>query len=821
MVQQGASGRARLNAGAETSKRSSGGGRGGGGDRRYASSGKPNFFKTLRQKPWLVPAVQPLQLVFFRKVFVRLMNVKTLQDAGADNPDEDIPLMIVQRSFARLCRLLRDDRLFDAKRYDLNGDGSAGWWEFLAMWKQEKLCMRLSPMERVYLTLEDPQSSRLGWLTSLFVFVVILVSAGSFVLSTMPVFHDPPSCPSCEPAPFVIFERVDTFCVVLFTVEYVLRFITSAFTRVELTNEEELIDCMTKEETLRSPSGPQRMLTFALHWPNVIDLLAILPSYMSWIMEAFSGGGTPDAEHDLMVKVTRLMRVVRALRLGRRFEAVIIVVNTMKRSIRALWVLILNLTMGVLVWGAILYYLEQGVYDPDTGAFVRPEDNNNPTPFASIPHSFWFAMVTATTVGYGDVVPVTNGGRVVAGLNMVYSLCVLALPIGVIGSNFDVVWKDFDREKRDEQEVRDNAAWMLRDACFALDPLSYSRVLTVEVLHSPMPVDNNDIFLGQASADLDLDANSFDKVDRELTLPLQENRSKGNRAISGNITISYSWRPSRSASAGSVLRGHLTINVLCASELGRIDWKPSWQPDARVRLTFHPRCPGDSSDGVIVPQVEMTHVVRDDRAPTWNCSFSADVAWTRDGINKRRDKERILQSRSAMSLAGPLAPLSASSELSAAAMGFDRHVSSGDVAWDGSSTRKTGLGATIRSRDAGRLGADVGGAMPRLTEEVQSLSVALPMLQGEIVELRRDQDAVLALLGLQPSVPAPIASPRPPMGPGPNDTVPAPHGSPTGKLRKAASFGDASARTLLETVSILADEYRVPGSVLDDIFQWT
>lgn len=751
------------------------------------------------------------------EVFVRLMNVKMLQDAGADNPDEDIPLMIVQRSFARLCRLLRDDRLFDAKRYDLNGDGSAGWWEFLAMWKQEQLCKRLSPMERVYLTFEDPQSSRLGWLISFCVFVGILVSAGSFVLSTMPVFHDPPSCPLCEPTPFVIFDRVDNFCVVLFSVEYVLRFITSAFTRVELTNEEELIDCMTKEETLRSPTGPQRMLTFALHWPNIIDVLAILPSYMSWIMEDFSGGAIPDVQHDLMGKVTRLMRVVRALRLGRRFEAVIIVVNTMKRSLRALWALSLNLTLGVLVWGAMLYYLEQGVYDPDTGAFRRPEDGNLPTPFASIPHSFWFAMVTATTVGYGDVVPVTNGGRVVAGLNMVYSLCVLALPIGVIGSNFDMVWKDFDREKRDEQEVRDNAEWMVRDACFALDPLSYSRVLTVEVLHSPMPGDNNDIFLGQASADLDLDANSFDKVDRELTLPLQENRSKGNRTISGNITISYSWRPSRAASADTVLRGHLTINVLCASELGRIDWKTSWQPDARVRLTFHPRCPGDSSDGVIVPQVEMTHVVWDDRAPTWNCSFYADVAWTKDGINKRRDKERILQCRSAMSLAGPLAPVSATSEVPATATGVERHGSSGDVACDGSSTRKIGFGASIRSRDAGRLGVDVGGALHRLAEELRSLSVALPMLQGEIVELRRDQDAVLALLGMQPSVVAPSASPRPPLGPRPNDTVPSAHGSATGKLRKAASFGDASARTLL--ASIL--EYRVPGSVLDDTFQWT
>jgi voltage-gated potassium channel len=137
------------------------------------------------------------------------------------------------------------------------------------------------------------------------------------------------------------------------------------------------------------------------------------------------------------------MRVVRAFRLARRFEAVIIIMRSQRKSLRALYVLVLNLLIGMLFFGALMYSAEQGTWNPETSAWERlsygePEKN----PFDSIPACFWWAIVTATTVGYGDTfTPRTPPGKAVAALTMVWSVCVLALPIGVIGGNFIQVWE--------------------------------------------------------------------------------------------------------------------------------------------------------------------------------------------------------------------------------------------------------------------------------------------------------------------------------------------------------------------------------------------
>merc|ERR1711953_441923 len=84
------------------------------------------------------------------------------------------------------------------------------------------------------------------------------------------------------------------------------------------------------------------------------------------------------------------------------------------------------------------------------------------SPFESIPHSFWWALVTATTVGYGDVSPTTLPGRITAGIAMIWSLCVLALPIGVIGDNFGRVWEEYDAEKCIERELKESERKMVR-----------------------------------------------------------------------------------------------------------------------------------------------------------------------------------------------------------------------------------------------------------------------------------------------------------------------------------------------------------------------
>merc|ERR1712216_930141 len=136
-------------------------------------------------------------------------------------------------------------------------------------------------------------------------------------------------------------------------------------------------------------------------------------------------------------------------------------------------------------------------YDDEQKKFIKLYDRS---PFESIPAAFWWVLVTSTTVGYGDHYPTTAAGQVAAGIAMVWSLCVLALPVGVIGMNFADVWKEIDEEKKEEADMRKSRVGMVRNALVNLEPISVSRILYVALYHnSKLPnKENNDTFIGEA-----------------------------------------------------------------------------------------------------------------------------------------------------------------------------------------------------------------------------------------------------------------------------------------------------------------------------------
>merc|ERR1719443_917221 len=98
--------------------------------------------------------------------------------------------------------------------------------------------------------------------------------------------------------------------------------------------------------------------------------------------------------------------MVRAFRLGRKFEAVLIISRAMRRSVRALSVLVLNMILGMLIFGSIMFFIEGGTYDPKDGAFKRYRGWEwseaeqkyihlfTKSPFQSIPECFWWVVVT-------------------------------------------------------------------------------------------------------------------------------------------------------------------------------------------------------------------------------------------------------------------------------------------------------------------------------------------------------------------------------------------------------------------------------------------
>jgi len=160
---------------------------------------------------------------------------------------------------------------------------------------------------------------------------------------------------------------------------------------------------------------------------NVIDLVAIVPYFVALAAHvvnhpgesdggAGSSGGT-QAESLAVLRVVRLVRVFRIFKLSRHSKGLQILGQTIRASMRELGLLIFFLFICVVLFSSAVYFAEADVDD---------------TYFHSIPDAFWWAVVTMTTVGYGDMRPISPLGKLVGSLCAIAGVLTIALPVPVI-----------------------------------------------------------------------------------------------------------------------------------------------------------------------------------------------------------------------------------------------------------------------------------------------------------------------------------------------------------------------------------------------------
>lgn len=612
--------------------------------------GQPEKFvltKWLMKKfrmPLIVPCDHPLDLHFFRQVFAKLLVMeknKCLEMGNEVEVEAEVPLAVFERAMVRLFRVLEDSQHFCAKEYDVDGSGGVGWFEFVAVWRQHNIKIRMSFFERLYMTMEDPQSSVVSKLWSLLVMLLIVISSCSFVLSTLPQFREPPpGCPSCPAVPITEFQVLDNICLAMFTVEYILRLLSSSMMRVHLVERDKLNTLMCSNDLLYSRSPVRKMLDFVISPANIIDFLAIMPSYLKWMM-AGSGG------NDSLVML-RLIRLTRALRLGRRFEAVTIIARSMVRSVRALSALIINMFMGIIIWGSLMYFAEQGSWDPEVRTYTRWEsrswdgeewvDQRGNSPFVSIPGTLWWALVTSTTVGYGDNFPTTDAGKAICAFAIIWSLCVLALPIGVIGSNFETVWAEFDDERAFEREMARNEDMLFSNSACLVDPLVKCRNLIIEIYHDAhVLADVNRIFLGKVEIKMVLEPNK--PSSESLEVVLQPDYAQSKRKVGGRLFFDYEWKPDAKLEDGTLVSGKLQIFNLMAEDLLPLDWRKKealLNPFAVIRS--FPKSPVGGS--AFVAERYRTSTIQCTLDPDWSKeSASFDFRWTHADILAKKEAE--------------------------------------------------------------------------------------------------------------------------------------------------------------------------------------
>ncbi|XP_054435828.1 potassium voltage-gated channel subfamily A member 6 isoform X3 [Pteronotus mesoamericanus] len=294
------------------------------------------------------------------------------------------------------------------------------------------------PFQRqVWLLFEYPESSGPARGIAIVSVLVILISIVIFCLETLPQFRADDDAYTFHPgiAPGGVgaggssslstfggsfftdpFFLVETLCIVWFTFELLVRFSAC-------------------------PSKP----AFFRNIMNIIDLVAIFPYFITLGTElvqqqeqqSASGGGGQNGQQAMslaILRVIRLVRVFRIFKLSRHSKGLQILGKTLQASMRELGLLIFFLFIGVILFSSAVYFAEA---DDDDSLFP------------SIPDAFWWAVVTMTTVGYGDMYPMTVGGKIVGSLCAIAGVLTIALPVPVIVSNFNYF---YHRETEQEEQ---------------------------------------------------------------------------------------------------------------------------------------------------------------------------------------------------------------------------------------------------------------------------------------------------------------------------------------------------------------------------------
>jgi len=320
------------------------------------------------------------------------------------------------------------------------GTVSNSWYpaEFL-----NQKCSHSLFAQTVFVVLDEPDSCRLAQYVSVFIMCTIIYSVVMLVAATESSFNNPndlcdlndPTPDACKPIPPLWLGQMESVAIAIFSVEYFGRLLT---VHAVPTDQHSL------HPFRRQKTGFWKTIVFATSTMNLIDFAAILP----WYLELFMASSSASLS---VLRVLRLSRVLRVLKMGKYNTGMQVMGSVLTESLPALKILLVFTMLSVVLFGALIYFSEGTTFSCDPrilrdnplGAYVRDSIDGSSieiTPFRSIPDSFWWVVTTITTVGYGDVVPTSASGKVVGTVCALFGILMVALPIGVIGVNFEAAY---------------------------------------------------------------------------------------------------------------------------------------------------------------------------------------------------------------------------------------------------------------------------------------------------------------------------------------------------------------------------------------------
>jgi voltage-gated potassium channel len=199
------------------------------------------------------------------------------------------------------------------------------------------------------------------------------------------------SVPEIQAAWAEEFFWIEVISVIVFTIEYVLR-----------------VTCAVELPDLEGKSPLMARLRYMARPMALMDLLAVLPFYLS----AFVA---------IDLRLLRLLRLLRVLKLTHYFSALETLLDVLRTERNALGAAYFLVAIGILLASCGIYLFEHEA---------------QPEAFASIPAAIYWSIVTLSTVGYGDVVPMTDGGRALGGIVIMLGVGTLTIPTGIMATGF-------------------------------------------------------------------------------------------------------------------------------------------------------------------------------------------------------------------------------------------------------------------------------------------------------------------------------------------------------------------------------------------------
>ena len=151
----------------------------------------------------------------------------------------------------------------------------------------------------------------------------------------------------------------------------------------------------------------RRPFSYMYSFFGIIDLLAVLPTYLSLFI--------PGTEVLAVIRVLRVLRVFRVLKLAQYMGEASLLVKALSASRRKIFIFLFSVMNIVIILGSVMYLVE-----------------GEASGFDSIPRSIYWAIVTLTTVGYGDISPITNLGQAIAAVIMITGYSIIAVPTGIV-----------------------------------------------------------------------------------------------------------------------------------------------------------------------------------------------------------------------------------------------------------------------------------------------------------------------------------------------------------------------------------------------------